>query len=81
MRTATESTNTMFITGILSQKQDVLVITMTGNQFGAQFSTGFQRHTDQQWRCDTMMLFKRAKRTNAPNMGRDAFAQLPDQSE
>ena len=35
VRTATVSTNMMFFTGTLRQGQDILVVTMTSNQFGA----------------------------------------------
>ena len=40
VRTATESTIMMFITGILRQGQYVLEITMARNQFGAQLPRG-----------------------------------------
>ena len=84
-----ESTNMMSVTGILSQLQDVLVITMTGNQFGAQLPQGSKGTMIKNDAVTSMMLFKRASRTNAPNMRRErvsqnpwklAFLQIPDQT-
>ena len=60
VRTATESTNTMFIIGILRQRQDVLVITMAGNQFGAQLPQGSKGTMIKNDAVSSMMLFKRA---------------------
>ena len=86
----TDSTNMMFITGILSQRQDVLVIKMTRNQFGAGLPRGSKSTMIKNGAVTSMMLFKTAKRTNAPNMRRErmsqnpwnlAFVLLPDQSE
>ena len=60
VRTATERTNTMFIIGILRQRQDVLVITMAGNQFGAQLPQGSKGTMIKNDAVSSMMLFKRA---------------------
>ena len=46
VRTATEGTNMMFITGILRLGQDVLEITMACNQKWCAASTGSQKHND-----------------------------------
>ena len=73
VRTATASTNMMFITGILRQRQDVLVITMTGNQFGAQLPRGSKGTMIKNDAVTSMMMFKRANRT----MRRERMSQNP----
>ena len=58
--TATEYTNTMFIIGILRQRQDVLVITMAGNQFGAQLPQGSKGTMIKNDAVTSIMLFEQA---------------------
>ena len=73
--TATESTNMMFITGIFRKGQYVLVITMTRNQLGAQLPRGPKGTLIKNDDVTSMMLFKRANRTCAPNMRRERVSQ------
>ena len=50
----------MFITGILRQRQDVLVITMTGNQYGAQLPLGSKGTMIKNDAVASIMLFEQA---------------------
>ena len=61
----------MFITRILRQRLDVLVITMAGNQFGAQLPRGSKGTMIKNDAVTSMMLFEQSKFvTNAPKIRR-----------
>ena len=77
VRTATESTNMMFIARTLRQRQCVLEITLAGHQFGAQLPRGPKGTLIKNDAVTSMMLFKRANWTCAPNMRREKMSQNP----
>ena len=77
VRTATVSTNMMFFTRILRQRKDILVITMSRNQFAAQLPRSSKGTLVKSDAVTSMMLSEQTDRRRAPNMRRERMSQNP----